>query len=146
MEYQKIITDNSSHFVNAYISLICSKFKIKHNHTSAHNPQANGLVKWLNQMIANSLKWLDPSVKQYWDNFVPATLYAYWTLWQSTTKCTPFYLTYRRNHNPLLFDSKDISGDDIDWIDQLQSFSKVSRTVKNIFRKSNLKFFGHVTW
>ena len=64
---------------------------------------------------------MDPSVKQYWDNFVPATLYAYRTLCQSTTKYTPFYLTYGRHHNPLPFDEADIINDHDDWTDQLEA-------------------------
>jgi transposase InsO family protein len=118
---KQIIMDNGSHFINMYIASICSKFGIKHNHTSAYNPQANGLVERLNQTIANSLKCLDPSVKQYWDNFIPATLYAYRTLCQSTTKYTPFYLTYGRNHNPLPLDTNDLIPDNDNWTDQLDA-------------------------
>ena len=75
-----IIMDNGMHFINVYIGSLCKKFKIQHNHTSLYNPQANGLVERLNQTIANSLKWLEPSVKLHWDNFIPAVLYAYRTL------------------------------------------------------------------
>ena len=60
-----IITDNGTHFINTYIGSLCEKFKIQHNHTSSYNPQANGLVERLNQMIANSLKWLELSIKLY---------------------------------------------------------------------------------
>jgi hypothetical protein len=125
--------DNGSHFINMYIASICSKFGIKHNHTSAYNPQANGLVERLNQTIANSLKRLDPSVKQYWDNFIPAALYAYRTLRQSTTKYTPFYLTYGRNHNPLPLDTNDLIPDNDDWTDQLDA--KLTERINDQIRR-----------
>ena len=73
-------------------------------------------------MIANSLKWLEPNVKLYWDNFIPAVLYAYWTLWQSTIKNTPFFLTYGREYNPIPFnDNTNLNySDDFNWIDQIE--------------------------
>ena len=76
-----IIMDNGTHFINIYITSICTKFRIKYRRTSSYNPQANGLVEWLNQTITNSLKRLDLSIKLYWNDFIPAVLYAYWTLW-----------------------------------------------------------------
>ena len=95
---KSIITDNGTHFANTYIESICAKFGIRHKFTSAYNPQANGLVERLNQTIANSLKHLDNSIKSSWDQYLSAVLYAYRTLLQSTTKQTPFFLTYGRDH------------------------------------------------
>ena len=148
-----LISDNGSHFINIYITSICDKFGIQHNRTSAYNPQANGLVERLNQTIANSLKRLDPNAKPYWDNFIPAMLYAYRTLRQSTTKYTPFYLTYGRNHNPLPFENNNDMNisDDYDWTeqmeeklqerinDQIQTLTKAREEAGKLIKKTQLK-------
>ena len=52
---QKIISDRGTHFKNRLIELLTEKFNIKHNLSTSYHPQTNGLVKYFNCILYESL-------------------------------------------------------------------------------------------
>lgn len=92
---QKILTDRGTHFNNQIIDRLTKRFEIKHLLSTPYHPQTNGLVERFNRTLCESLAKLVKQVEQ-WDQFIQPVLFAYRTSKQSTTKISPFYLTYGR--------------------------------------------------
>jgi Integrase zinc binding domain/Integrase core domain len=90
-----ILTDRGAHFNNQLIQGLSERFKIKHLFSTPYHPQTNGLVERFNRTLCESLAKLVEHSDE-WDKYVKPVLFAYRTSKQSTTKITPFYLTYGR--------------------------------------------------
>ena len=90
-----ILSDRGTHFVNKIVDNLCENFKIKHQLSSPYHPQTNGLVERFNRTLTETLAKLSEETDQ-WDLQLSAALFAYRTNKNSTTKMTPFYLTYGR--------------------------------------------------
>ena len=71
------------------------KFKIKHLLSTPYHPQTNGLVERFNRTLCESLAKLVDKTNE-WDRYIAPVLFAYRTSKHSTTKVSPFYLTYGR--------------------------------------------------
>ena len=91
----RILTDRGTHFNNQVIERLTKRFQIKHLLSTPYHPQTNGLVERFNRTLCESLAKLVDKVET-WDEYVQPVLFAYRTSKQSTTKITPFYLTYGR--------------------------------------------------
>ena len=92
---QKILTDRGTHFNNQLINGLMERFKIKHLLSTPYHPQTNGLVERFNRILCESLAKLVEQTNE-WDKYIAPVLFAYRSSKQSTTKLTPFYLTYGR--------------------------------------------------
>jgi len=92
---QKILTDRGTHFNNQLINGLMERFKIKHLLSTSYHPQTNGLVERFNRTLCESLAKLVEQTNE-WDKYIAPVLFAYRSSKQSTTKLTPFYLTYGR--------------------------------------------------
>jgi hypothetical protein len=74
----------------------------KHNSTTA-NPQSNGIIEWVHQVLANILRtfeWeedgvLDPL--EPWRRFRSAAAFAIQSTYRTTLEATPAQLVYRRD-------------------------------------------------
>jgi transposase InsO family protein len=92
----KILTDRGTHFNNQMVNELMSKFEIKHLLSTPYHPQTNGLVERFNKTLCESLAKTAQEISN-WDLQIAPTLFAYRTSKQSTTKISPFYLTYGRD-------------------------------------------------
>jgi hypothetical protein len=104
---QKILTDRGTHFKNQLVENLMQKFEIQHLLSTPYHPQTNGLVERFNRTLCESLAKLSKQ-KEDWDQYVAPTLFAYRSATQSTTKMTPFMLTYGREARL----SSDITAED----------------------------------
>ena len=92
----EILSDQGTHFVNATISQLCERLKIKRTLSSPYHPQTNGLVERYNRTLCESLAKLSIQSKTHWDGHISAALLAYRTACHDTTGYTPFDLMYGR--------------------------------------------------
>jgi hypothetical protein len=92
----KILTDRGTHFNNQMVNELMNKFKIKHLLSTPYHPQTNVLVERFNRTLCESLAKTAQEILN-WDLQIAPTLFAYRTSKQSTTKISPFYLTYGRD-------------------------------------------------
>ena len=106
----KILSDQGSHFKNRMIEQLVQKFEIKHLFSTPYHPQTNGLVERFNRILCESLAKLSTDNENMWDKYIQPVLFAYRTTPQSTTKLTPFYLTYGREAK-LPIDSPELEGE-----------------------------------
>ena len=70
--------------------------KIRHDKTSAYNPQANGLCERFHDTLKTSLSLVINEGKNDWDSFVPDIIAAYRTTLHSVTKETTCFLMFGR--------------------------------------------------
>jgi transposase InsO family protein len=71
------------------------KFEIKHLLSTPYHLQTNGLVERFNKTLCESIAKVTKNLQE-WDSAINSVLFAYRTARNSTTKFTPFYLTYGR--------------------------------------------------
>ena len=102
--YEKIITRfgcpltlisyQGTLFINKTIETLLKEFLIDHHKTSTYHPQANGAVESFNKTLTKGLTKIWNTVKDDWDDKVPAMLWAYRTTYKIETNQIPFKLVY----------------------------------------------------
>src|SRR6266487_1608673 len=103
-----ILSDRGTHFRNKLVNELCGKFEIKHKLSSPYHSQTNGLVERFNRTLCEALAKVSEKENQ-WDEHIEQILFAYRTTKHSTTKRTPFFMTYKREAN-LPTDEMEIQG------------------------------------
>ena len=102
----ELFSDQGLEFCNKICNELCSFLQIKHNTTTAYRPQANSTSEVFNKTIAKYLSSFVDSNTKNWIEYINPMLFAYNTSFHSTTKCTPYFLTfgqearYPSNPNP----------------------------------------------
>jgi transposase InsO family protein len=92
---QNLISDQGREFVNKIMSELCNRLNINHQTTSAHHPQANGLVERTNRTILNYLrKYLEGN--NDWVELLQGLSFAINTSVHTSTGYTPFQAVYGR--------------------------------------------------
>ncbi|KAG1443230.1 hypothetical protein G6F56_010751 [Rhizopus delemar] len=89
-----IVSDNGKPFVSDLIRQVCWNYSIIHKTTTPYNPQSNGLIERFNRTLGQILQKRTDTEKEDWDLYLPATLFAYRTIKQASTKQSPFFMVY----------------------------------------------------
>nr|KYP70190.1 Pol polyprotein [Cajanus cajan] len=89
-----IISDNGLQFTDKKFNTFLENLSIRHWFTSVEHPQSNGQAEAANKVILTELKKRLGAAKRAWAEELPKVLWAYRCTPQSTTKETPFRLTY----------------------------------------------------
>ena len=90
----ELISDQGLEFNNKLCDELCKLLQIKHNTTTAYRPQTNSTSEVFNKTIAKYLSSFVDSKTKNWIDYINPMLFAYNTSYHSTTKCTPYFLTY----------------------------------------------------
>lgn len=67
---------------------------INHHRISSYHPQANGAIESFNKTLTQGLTKICNIDKDYWDDKIPAVLWAYKTAYKQSTHQTPFKMVY----------------------------------------------------
>ena len=89
-----MVTDNGKPFLSGLVRKVCQAYSIIHKTTTPYNPQSNGLIERFNRTLGQILQKRSDTEKEDWDLYLPATLFAYRSIKQATTKQSPFFLMY----------------------------------------------------
>ncbi|KAG1079407.1 hypothetical protein G6F42_023783 [Rhizopus arrhizus] len=89
-----LITDNGKPMVSQLVNTVCRQFGIHHKTISPYHSQSQGLVERFNRTLDSCLKKRTESEKKNWDQYLPATAFAYRSIKQATTGQSPFFLLY----------------------------------------------------
>ncbi|XP_072078170.1 uncharacterized protein [Arachis hypogaea] len=89
-----VISDNGMQFTDKKFTEFLTGLGIKQKFSSVEHPQTNGQVESANKIILLGLKKRLDSKKGAWVDELASVLWSYRTTEQSSTKKTPFCLTY----------------------------------------------------
>ena len=105
----QITTDGGKEFCSKLSDQLYSLMKIDHLTTSPYHPQCNSQAEIVNKTIAKYLSsFVDDSTLD-WEIYLPPLMFAYNTSMHSTTKFSPFFLTFGQKPRAPHFPSPDIS-------------------------------------
>ena len=90
------INDQGREFVNEVCKRLHDLTGVEQRVTSAHHPQANGLVERQNRTIKNSLVKVLEDNPEMWPEIIEGILFAHRVSRHSSTKYSPFMLMYSR--------------------------------------------------
>ena len=91
---QTIILDNGHQFDNQGFKFFCLSLGIKNKYSSLGHSQANRQIKVTNQTLLKIIKAQLAGAKGAWPKELPSILWAYRTTTRTSTRETPFNLTY----------------------------------------------------
>ncbi|XP_015964818.1 uncharacterized protein LOC107488572 [Arachis duranensis] len=89
-----VISDNGTQFTDKKFTEFLSGLGVRQRFSSVEHPQTNGQVESANKVILSGLKRRLDNKKGAWADELAAVLWSYRTTEQSSTKETPFRLTY----------------------------------------------------
>ena len=90
----QIHSDGGKEFLNKVTEELYQLLQITGTHTSPAHPQCNAQVEIFNKTVAKYLSaYVNPSTLD-WELYLPAMRFSYNTSYHSTTKTTPFQLTF----------------------------------------------------
>jgi len=87
-------SDPYSHFINETVQALLQNFMMKHHKRTPYHPKANGTIEAFNKILEKGLTNVFYTNKDDYDERVPATLWAYWTIVKWFQKYIPFELVY----------------------------------------------------
>ena len=89
-----IISDNGHQFDSQGFRLFCLSLGIKNQFSLPGHPQANGQTEVTNRILLKIIKVRLELAKSAWPNKLPSVLWVYQTTSITSTRETPFNLTY----------------------------------------------------
>ncbi|XP_057720739.1 uncharacterized protein LOC130935159 [Arachis stenosperma] len=89
-----VVSDNGTQFTDKKFMEFLNGLGIKQRFSSVEHPQTNGQVESANKVILSGLKKRLDNKKGAWADELASVLWSYRTTEQSSTKETPFRLTY----------------------------------------------------
>ncbi|XP_042149961.1 uncharacterized protein LOC120847418 [Ixodes scapularis] len=99
---QEILSDRGTSFTSELMREVSRLLSMKHLLTTPYHPMSNGLVERFNGTIKQMLRRMCQERPKDWDRYLPALLFAYREVPQSSLRFSPFELLYgRRVRGPL---------------------------------------------
>lgn len=92
----EVLTDCGKQFTSQTMKEVNNLLKIRGLTTTPWHPQTNGLVEKFNGTLKEMLKKLAMEKPKQWDKYIPALLFAYREVPQSSLGFSPFELLYGR--------------------------------------------------
>ena len=93
---REILTDQGTQFMGGVMEAVYRLLSIRHLTTTPYHPQCNGLVEKFNGTLKLMLKKLCDGHPRNWDRYIPAVLFAYREVPQTSLGFSPFELVYGR--------------------------------------------------
>ena len=93
----EIISDQGSQFTSDLMKSVMRLLSIKQTHSTPYHAQTNGLVERFNGTLKAMLRKVAQEKPSDWDRYIPAALFAYRELPQSSTGFSPFELLFGRS-------------------------------------------------
>ena len=93
--------DNGSEFKKVFTEM-CQNYGIKKKPSTTYNPQSNGIIERVHQVLANALRTFeleecDLDEHDPWSSFLSAAAYAIRSTYHTTLESTPAQLVYGRD-------------------------------------------------
>ena len=93
---KQILSDNGQQLVSKAMSEVMKMMGIDRRLATTYHAQSNGMVERFNGTINNMLHKLTTDKPHTWDKLIPAVLFAFREISNTTTGCPPFTIMYGR--------------------------------------------------
>jgi hypothetical protein len=98
---EEIGFDNGGEFKQVFARM-CTNYGIKRKHSTSHNPQSNGIIERIHQVVGNSLRTLDLESAEVddedpWTPFLAAVAWAIRSTYHTVLNATPGQLVFGRD-------------------------------------------------
>jgi hypothetical protein len=98
---QYIGFDNGKEYMNVFAEM-CDNYGIQKKNTTPYNPQANGIVERVHQVLGDALRTFELENRELdehdpWSPFLAAAAYAIRSTYHTTLEATPAQLTFGRD-------------------------------------------------
>jgi len=94
----KIITNRGTQFTSRFWTRVCSHLSINHRPSTAFHPQTDGQMERQNQTMEQYLRAFCNQEQDNWVELLPLPEFAYNNSMHASTRMTPFWALYNRNH------------------------------------------------
>ena len=94
---KQILSDNGQQLVSNAMKEVLSMMGIDHRQSSAYHSQSNGMIERQNGTLKNMLHKLTSDKPNTWDQLLPAVLFAYREVPNTSTGYPPFTLMFGRD-------------------------------------------------
>ena len=105
----QITTDGGKEFCAKLSQQLYQLMKIEHLTTSPYHPQCNSQAEIVNKTIAKYLSSFVDETTLDWELYLPPLMFSYNTSMHSTTKFTPYFLTFGQQPRAPHFPTPDLS-------------------------------------
>jgi hypothetical protein len=105
----QITTDGGKEFCANLSKQLYKLMQIEHLTTSPYHPQCNSQVEIVNKTIAKYLAAFVDDTTLDWELYLPPLMFSYNTSMHSTTKFTPYFLTFGQKPRAPHFPAPDIA-------------------------------------
>ena len=92
--YKQVVSDHGGEFVSEVMDELNRLLRLKHHVISPYSPHVNGQVERVHQTMGNYLKKYCDNAPAEWTDFLPSLRFALNTRIHSSTKMSPYYMTY----------------------------------------------------
>lgn len=93
---KELVSDRGSNFTSELVSELNRLLSIEHKLTTPYHPMANGLVERFNGTLKTMVKRMCQERPKDWDRYLPAVLFAYREVPQTSLGFSPFEMVYGR--------------------------------------------------
>ena len=105
----QITTDGGKEFCAKLSEQLYQLMQIEHLKTSPYHPQCNSQAEVVNKTIAKYLSSFVDDTTLDWEIYLPPLMFAYNTSMHSTTKFTPYFLTFGQQPRAPHFPTPDLT-------------------------------------
>jgi hypothetical protein len=105
----QLTTDGGKEFCAKLSEHLYKLMKIEHLTTSPYHPQCNSQAEIVNKTIAKYLSAFVDETTLDWEIYLPPLMFSYNTSMNSTTKFTPFFLTFGQQPRAPHFPTPDLT-------------------------------------
>ena len=93
---RKILSDQGKELIGIALSTLYEKWGIKRVQTGGYNPQANGACERFHRWLHTAMSQLYDRKSPDWDEYIPASLFAYRASVNDATGYSPYFLMHGR--------------------------------------------------
>ena len=92
----EILSDNGTQFTSEMMKETMRLISVSQLHSTIYHAQTNGLVERFHSTLKSMMRKMSEEAPRDWDRYLPALLFAYREIPQSSTGFSPFELLYGR--------------------------------------------------
>ena len=118
--YEQVISDHGGEFVSDVMIELNEILKMRHHVISPYSPHVNGQIERVHRTMGSYLKTYCDNTPTEWTDFIPSLRFALNTRIHSSTKMSPYFMTYMEHPTFPWSQNKHLSYSESDVISKVR--------------------------